>query len=157
LIIKKNTFFKNQFTFSKTNQVLLVFSLFLTSFCIYHFNYQYANGGGFFYILSNKIFNNNVLFYIISFFSVSFLLKIIFDYKINDILLVILLICFDPDLFIYHKTYDPLILVFFLLLFENKLFSNMTKTNQNVFTLNLSIFYVGLLLMYFIVRVHSNY
>jgi len=71
--------------------------------------------------------------------------------------LVILLICFDPDLFIYHKTYDPLILVFFLLLFENKLFSNMTKTYQNVFTLNLSIFYVGHLLMYFIVRVHSNY
>ncbi len=157
LIINKNTFFKNQFIFSKTNQVLLVFSLFLTLFCIYHFNYQYANGGGFFYILSNKIFNNNVLFYIISFFSVSFLLKIIFDYKINDILLIILLICFDPDLFIYHKTYDPLILIFFLLLFENKIFSNMTKTNQNVFTLNLSIFYVGLILMYFIVRVHSNY
>ena len=94
LIINKNAFFKNQFVFSKINKLLFIFSLFLTSFFIYHFNYQPANGGGFFYILSNKIFNNNALFYIISFFSISFLLKIIFDYKINDILLIVLLICF---------------------------------------------------------------
>jgi hypothetical protein len=157
LIINKNIFFKQQYNFDKINISLTILTSFLTLFLIHYFNYHVVNGGGFFYILSNKILNNNVLFYVISFFSILLLLKIIFECKINDILLIILLICFDPDLFVYHKTYDPLIFVVFLLLFENKLFSNMKKTNQKVFISNLSIFYIGVFFMYFAVRVYSKY
>ena len=129
----------------------------MTLLFIYHFNYHVIKGGGFFYILSNEIFNNNIFFYVISFFSILFILRIIFDYNINDILLIILLICLDPDPFVYHKTYDPLILAIFLLLFNNKFFSNMKKVNQNVFILNLYYFYIGVFFLYFVVRVYSQY
>jgi hypothetical protein len=154
LVINKSIFLKKKFVFNKIDRLLLISSLLLTLFFIYNFNYTVVNGGGFFYIISNKIFNNNIFFYIMSYFSISFLLKIIFDYKINDILLILILFCFDPDPFIYHKTYDPLILSVFLLLFENKIFSGMIKSNQKIFTLNLSIFYIGVFLMYFVVRVY---
>lgn len=157
LINGKKLFFEKVPIFNKTNQLLIIISLFLTLLFIYHFNYHVIKGGGFFYILSNEIFNNNIFFYVISFFSILFILRIIFDYNINDILLIILLICLDPDPFVYHKTYDPLILAIFLLLFNNKFFSNMKKVNQNVFILNLYYFYIGVFFLYFVVRVYSQY
>ena len=85
---------------------------------IYFFNYpKYDSGfgGGFFYKLSNILFQNNYLFFIISIFSILYIYSIL-KKKFNNSLIFFLIILFTPQLTIYHKYYDPLILVIFMTL-----------------------------------------
>ena len=151
--MNKNIYLKEIFIFDNKKLLFFLLTFFITLFLIYNFNYDSTmNGGGFFYKASDKIFNSNIFFYIISFFSISLFLKIIFYKNINDILLILLLIGFDPDPFIYHKTYDPLLLCLFLLLFENSLFNKLSKINEKKFAFNLIGFYILVFLMYIFVR-----
>ena len=85
---------------------------------IYFFNYpKYDSGfgGGFFYKLSNILFQNNYLFFIISIFSILYIYTIL-KKKFNNSLIFFLIILFTPQLTIYHKYYDPLIFVIFMTL-----------------------------------------
>ena len=131
-------------------------SIIITLFLIYNFNYlsptNYIDGGGIFYKTSNIFFKNNFIFYFICLFSVSLLLKIINNNNINDILLILILIGLDPDPFIYHKTYDPLLFCIFILLFENSMFNCLTKRNQKDFAINQISFYIFALILYIFVR-----
>ena len=136
----------------------VLLSFIVTIFLIYNFNYSNEMyGGGIFYKFSNIFFKNNIPLFIISFFSIFFLLLIFMKKNWNDILLIVILICLDPDPFIYHKTYDPLILCIFLLLFKNKLFSNLTKNTEKKITTNLTIFYYSVFFIYFIIRLNPNF
>jgi len=86
---------------------------------VYFFNYQISfTGGGFFYQLSNYVFDNNILFYCISFYTLFYIYYISSLSRINLILLCILIISNIQNT-IYHKYYEPLILIIVLLLFEN--------------------------------------
>lgn len=85
---------------------------------IYFFNYPKYDagfGGGFFYKLSNILFQNNYLFFIISIFSILYIYSIL-KKKFNNSLIFFLIILFTPQLTIYHKYYDPLILIIFMTL-----------------------------------------
>ena len=131
-----------------------MFSLSSTIFLLYNFNYNpNQSGGGIFFKFSHLLFKNNLFFYFVSFISIFFVLKIILNKKINDLLLIIILLLLDPDNYVFHKTYDPLLLCTFLLLFENSLFYKLTKKNEKNFTLILFLFYIMVFFIYIIIRI----
>ena len=106
----------------KINNILnlknILISLFIFLICILNFDYNYSySGGGIFFKLSNYIFNNNYLFYLISFFSILIICSLISKNYLN-ILLFVLIILNNPQYTIYHKYFDPFILITFLTIFS---------------------------------------
>ena len=112
-IIKKKIFvFTNNI---KLKEIIFIgiISILLVQF----FNYEtYYTGGGIFFHLSHFLFNNNLLFFLISFYSIIFVYKICVN-KPDNLFIIILLICSNPQLSIYHKYYDPLLIFFIFSLF----------------------------------------
>ena len=106
-------FFKDIIKISNTD--LLIVSLFFI-FLLYFFDYQiYYTGGGIFFQISNFFLKNNILFYIISFIS----LILIFSFSkniFNNVLIFSLLVISNIQNTIYHKYYDPLLLILFFTL-----------------------------------------
>jgi hypothetical protein len=97
------------------NKINIMFaSLIILMICINYFNYRIEfSGGGIFFKLSHLLLKNNYLFYLFSFISLTYLLKICRLDKIN-LIIIILLILSNVQLTIYHKYYDPLIFILIL-------------------------------------------
>jgi hypothetical protein len=133
-------FYKHLKIFLLKNFFLLIF---LSVCLIYFFTYQINyTGGGVFFILSNLIFNNNYLFYMGSFFFISFFLYIA-SLNLNYFFLLILLIVSNVQNSIYHKYYEPLILIMFFTLIkcpEMKIFFK--KKNNILYLYFLSLIYI---------------
>lgn len=92
-------------------------TLFILIICIIYFNYEKSfTGGGIFFHLSH-IFNSNLIFFVISYISL-LTIYILSKLNINNFFLFILIFLSNPQLTIYHKYYDPLILILFFLLYE---------------------------------------
>ena len=72
-------------------------------------------GGGFFFQLSNLLFNNNIIFYLFSFLSL-LVITYLFIFNLSNILLYSLLILSNIQNTIYHKYYDPLVMIIFFLI-----------------------------------------
>lgn len=110
---------------------------------IYFFNYQLSyTGGGIFFILSNLLFDNNYLFYIGSFFFISFVLYIA-SLSLNNFFLLTLLIVSNIQNTIYHKYYEPLIFIMFFTLIKYPGVENFLKKKNNIFYLYLlSVIYI---------------
>ena len=99
---------------------------------IYFFNYQLSyTGGGIFFILSNMLFDNNYLFYIGSFFFISFVLYIAL-FSLNNFFLLTLLIVSNIQNTIYHKYYEPLILIIFFTLIKYPEVESLLKKKNNI-------------------------
>ena len=95
--------------------ILISITIFLI--CVLNFDYNYSySGGGIFFKLSNYIFNNNYLFYFIFFFSILIIFSLISKNYIN-ILIFTLIILNNPQYTIYHKYFDPFLLITFLTIF----------------------------------------
>ena len=97
------------------------FLLFLIFFVILIFFFDYDSefsGGGVFFQLSNIIFSNNYLFYLISFFSI-YLLFMISKNDFSNLLLLTLIILSNIQNSIYHKYYEPLFMILIFTLFKN--------------------------------------
>jgi len=142
-----------------TKQIIFLLTSFLiTIFFIYNFNYSINSlgGGGIFFKASQLLFNNNYLFYFICFFSFLIFSKIIFDKDIGDILLLLILICLDPDPMVYHKTFDPLLICVLLLLLNNEFFNNLTRKNYKKFSVYLISYYFLIFILYFVIRTTIN-
>ena len=104
-----------QITKKKILLCLVFFTIYLI--CIIFFNYEiYFTGGGIFLHLSNYLFDNNLFFYLTSFFSFYFLF--VKNFNLNNLILIFLLIISNPQLTIYHKYYDPLVLILIFTLFN---------------------------------------
>ena len=100
---------------------------------IYFFNYHLTyTGGGVFFILSNLLFNNNYLFYIGSFFFVGFVVYIA-SLNLNNFFLLTLLIISNIQNTIYHKYYEPMILIIFFTLIKYPGVENLLKKRKNIF------------------------
>ena len=123
-IYLKFNFFKKKFLQLKLKEFLLTFLILLV--CIYYFNYEKSfTGGGIFFHISN-IFNSNLIFFIISYFCL-LTIYILIKLNFNNFLLFIIIFLSNPQLTIYHKYYDPLILILFFLLYKisiDKKFNN---------------------------------
>jgi hypothetical protein len=106
---------KNKYTF-KIKYLIILISIF--TILIYFFNYQTNfTGGGIIYKLSNILFNNNYFFYFFSF--LGFCLIFNLSYKnFNNFLLIFLIIFGNPQLEVYQKYYEPMLLITFFTLFN---------------------------------------
>jgi len=103
------------------NWILIIFSSIIILISIRSFNYNIDfSGGGIIFHISQFFFKNDILFYIFSFVSIFFILKLIDD-KFNNILLFLIIFLGNPQTTIYHKYYDPLLLITFLTLFDFKI------------------------------------
>ncbi len=96
----------------------ILISAFIFLICILNFNYNYFySGGGIFFKISNYIFHNNYLFYFISFFAVLITYALILK-NYQNVLLFILIILNNPQYTIYHKYFDPFLLIVFFTIFS---------------------------------------
>lgn len=105
--------------FSKIFSIYNIFiSVILFLFCIYFFDYKYEySGGGIFFKISNFIFNNNIFFYIIGLISIIVFFPFLLKSKENFIIFILILIN-NPQYTIYHKYFDPFLLILFFSLFN---------------------------------------
>ena len=118
-------------------------STILTITFIYFFSYEpNFTGGGIFFQLSIMIFDNNLLFFLICFLSI-FLFINLWNIDLNNKIILICLIISTPQLTIYHKYFDPLLIVLFLLLFN--LNFNINKIINFYFIKRLYFFYLTFL------------
>ena len=94
----------------------IILPIFLCS--LYFFNYSNTfTGGGVIFKASNIIFSNNYLFYVFSL--IGLLLICHLSYKnLNNFLLIFLIFLNNPQLEVYHKYYDPMLLILFFTLFN---------------------------------------
>jgi len=106
---------KNKYSFKKKYLIILipVFTI-----LIHYFDYSTNfTGGGIIYKLSNILLDNNFFLYFFSF--LGFLLIFSLCYKnFNNFLLIILIMLGNPQLEIYHKYYEPFLLIIFFTLFN---------------------------------------
>ena len=107
----------------------------------YKLNYT---GGGIFFKISNIFFGNNFVFLIIAVLSL-ILNFLIFSHSKNNYLIIFIIALSNPQITIYHKYYDPFLLILFLTLFnlnleKKKLFS---KKSISIFYL-FSLFFLSL-------------
>ena len=103
------------------NFKIIIFSSILFLVLIYNFDYNYDfSGGGIFFKISYFLFENNYLFFFISFFSILLTITLI-KRDIFNIFLFLLIILNNPQYTIYHKYFDPFLLITFFSLFNFKI------------------------------------
>ena len=113
-----NQEFINKYLKKNVNYKIIYISLIITSFLFLFFSYKIDfTGGGIFFQISQFIFKNNILFFIISFLSIIFLISI-WNINFNNKIIIFCLMVSTPQLTIYHKYFDPLLIVLFFLLFD---------------------------------------
>ena len=134
---------KNKYIISNKNLIILIF---IFSTLIYFFNYRIDfTGGGFIYKLSNLIFNNNYFLFFFSF--LGFLLLFNLSYKnLNNFLLIFLIIISNPQLEVYHKYYEPMLLMIIFTLFKISINKNFLKKRFLIFYLFNFLFLIANLL-----------
>lgn len=111
----------------------LIYSIFLFSLLVFFFDYQYKySGGGIFLKFSNQFFNNNLFFYVISFLSILVILPSLLSKKENLFLFILILIN-NPQYTIYHKYFDPFLLIAFFSLFNFNISLQSTKNISFIF------------------------
>ena len=104
-----------------TNYRYIILLLFIYFFTLFYFDFSPDyGGGGFFYKLSN-ILKNDYLFFIIYFISLIFIFLIV-NKNLNNFIFFIIFVLMNPQLSIYHRYYDPLIILSFLLFFDKGAF-----------------------------------
>ena len=146
LIWKKH--FINFLSFIKKN----IMFIFITSVVlIYFFNYKIEyTGGGVFFHLSNFFFENNYLFYIISIISLSFVMYLC---KLNkeNLLFFFILILSNIQNTVYHKYFEPLLLIVFFTIFKNVSAESFLKKRGNI----LGIYAISVLFIF--MKIYKNY
>jgi hypothetical protein len=138
----------------------IVLSIIFTYLFINYFNYNAPYGGGIFYKISLLIFDNNYLFYFFSLIAFNILLAVLFFNKntkntISDITLFLTLILLEPDRFIYHETFDPLLYFVFFLLIKNKIYLNFTQKLTNKKFILLILFSMSFYVLSIIKMIHN--
>lgn len=134
--------------FLKKNVIPL---LLITGFLIYFFNYDMGyTGGGIFFHLSHFLFDNNYLFFIITFISLSFVFYLCsLDFK--NLLFFFLLILTNIQNTIYHKYYEPLLLIIFFTIMKNVSAETFLKDKKNIFNI------YALSVLFVIMKIYKNY
>ena len=108
----------------------------LTSFLIFvilavNFDYQYNLSGVVFFKISNYLFDNNYLFYLFIYFN-NLCFANFFGNKLN-LLIFLLIIINNPQYTIYHKYFDPFLIISFFSIFLLKKNLNLILSLKNLF------------------------
>ena len=121
-------FIKDFTKFAKKN-IFIISIFFLIN--VLFFNYVISfTGGGVFFQLSNFFFKNNYFFYLISLLSL-ILLGNFSKHNVNNSIVFFLLIISNIQNTIYHKYYDPLVMILFFTLINNPLNYGFFKNRNN--------------------------
>ena len=128
--IINRTFIKD-FIKSLKKNISIIAIIFLINVIFFDYILGFT-GGGFFFQISNILFKNNLIFYFFSFLSLLLLAYFIRD-NINNFLIFILLITSNIQNTIYHKYYDPLIMIIFFTILNTNFSSRFFKKKYNVF------------------------
>ena len=123
----------------------IIISSILLLILAHNFDYKYEfTGGGIFYKISFLLFQNNYLFFFISFFSILFTVALI-KTNLSNIFLFLLIILNNPQETIYHKYFDPFILITLFSVFVLK--TNINKLNELKNTLFIYFYFLSFLII----------
>ena len=108
-----------------------IISAIIFSLSLYFFDYKPEyTGGGFYFKLSNYLFQNNILFYLISFISIIIVVQLVIN-NYQNLFILLLVFLNNPQETIYHKYFDPFLIILFFLLFNLKIDIQKLKLNIN--------------------------
>ncbi len=138
-----NKEFIKDFIKSLKKNVIYVVAFFTINLIFFDYLPRFT-GGGFFFQISNYLINNNLIFYFFSFLSLMFLAYFVKN-NLNNLIIFILLILSNIQNTIYHKYYDPLIMILFFTIFNSSLSNKFFKNKLNL--LYLYSFYLIFILM----------
>ena len=132
-------FYKRNILIPKLNSkdLILIFSIILLSIIfVLNFDYNLSNtGGGIFLHVSKFLFNNNVFF----FFWIPFFLYTILKFssfeKLQNSIIFLLLFILTPQYHIFHKYYDPLVLILCFTILNLEIKKDFFKNRINIFFL----------------------
>ena len=112
----------------------IIISLLIFIICLIYFDYKFSyTGGGIFFKTSYYLFENNYIFYLMSYISLLFLFLILSN-KFENYLIFLLILLSNPQISIYHKYYDPfLIIILFSLVNIDIDMKKIMKFKTNVF------------------------
>lgn len=124
IYLKMSNLFKKKIIF-----LIILFYLVILVF----FDYlPIFTGGGVFFQLSHYLLNGNEIFFLISFISLVFIFSLCIK-NLNNFIILSLLVLSNLQLTIYHKYYEPLVLILFFLLLETNLnFKNYFNNKKNL-------------------------
>jgi len=135
MIKRKLLIYDNVISFKN---IFLLVLFFLPMMLTYNYDPNFT-GGGIFLQLSHFLFKNNLLFYLISLFSILVIFRLC-NHNFNNFFIIIIIFFSNPQLSIYHKYYDPLVIFLIFTLLDIKL-------NRSFFNYkNISIIYIFYLL-----------
>ena len=145
-IINKNFFIEFVQSFKKNIVIVSIF--FLLNLFFFNYNLHFT-GGGVFLQISNLFFKNNLFFYFFSFTSL-LLIGYFIRKNLNNFIILFLLIVSNIQYTIYHKYYEPLIMILFFTIFNDNLIESFFKKKVNF--IYLYVFY----LIYILMRIFKN-
>ena len=104
-------FFIEKF-FLKKNFILMSISIFMSLILILLFEYNInLSGGGIFLHLSNFIFKNDTFFLTLIPFFIFFIIKLLLIDFYKNITILLLIVFSIPQYTVYHKYFDPLLII----------------------------------------------
>ena len=114
-------------------KINIFFSILIFLICVTNFNYNFSySGGGIFFQFSNFILKNNYFFYLIGILSIFFCLPFLTKNKFN-ILIFLLILLNNPQYTMYHKYFDPFLLIVFFTIFNFEINMKKISLNKNYF------------------------
>ena len=115
--------------------LFLIITLSLT-LIIKNFNYDInLSGGGILLHASNYLLGNNILLFIFYPVSMYFLIKISIFKNYNNLILILILLMMTPQYHIFHKYYDPLIIILCFTIFNLEIKHDFFQKNRYLFIL----------------------
>jgi len=143
-ILILSNFYKSFVSFIINKSIIL----FLLTIClIYFFNYQTSyTGGGVFFIISNLLFDNNYLFFLSAFFFIGFFVYIV-SLNWNNFFLLSLLVISNIQNTIYHKYYEPMVIIIFFTLLSQVDSENFLKKKYLIYFYLLSFIFILMRIM----------
>ena len=127
----------------KFNEIIISLTIFIISLFYFDYNYQFT-GGGIVFKFSNFLLKNNILFFIICFVSILVIINLS-NSKFENILLLILILLSNPQITVYHKYYDPFLLIVFFTLFNFN--TDLSKINLKLNSSIIYLFFIFFLLI----------
>ena len=127
----------------KFDKIVISSIIFLISAFYFDYNYQYT-GGGIIFKFSSFVLKNNILFFILCFVSILIIINLN-NSKFENILLLILILLSNPQITVYHKYYDPFLLIVFFTLFNFNI--NLPKINLKLNSYIIYLFFISFLLI----------
>lgn len=143
IFYKKNFLYLN---FKSRDITLIVLLIFVSVICALNFNYDLDKaGGGIFLHASKFFFNNNILFFLLIPIFLYTIFKFTNNKKIQNSIIFLLLVILTPQYHIFHKYYDPLVLIIGFTILDLGIKKDFFNNKINIF------FLFGFYLSYYLI------